>query len=106
MIEVVRVGRITLCGNASQLANALLELVDRDVLPGCRSRKPRDVLFEQRAAVVIRAGEHDELRDFSAELHPGNLDVIDRPGEQNTRERMDLDVFFERSPVAREALLK
>ena len=101
----MRVGGVALRGDASQFADALLELIDGDVLTGGRSGKSRDVFLEERSAVIVGAGEHGQLRDFAAQLHPGNLNMIDRTGEQDTGQSVDPYVFLDSSAGTRQALL-
>jgi hypothetical protein len=58
----VRVNRVALRRDASQLKNALLELRYRRVLAGRRSRQARNVLFEERATIIVRARQQRQLR--------------------------------------------
>ncbi len=56
------------------------ELVDAHALPVRRARGARDVLVHQRAAEVVGARDEHLARALGAELHPGDLDVVDGAG--------------------------
>ena len=100
----MRVGRIALGRDASQFADAFLEFIDGDILPRSRPGETRDVFLKERAAVVVGAGEHGELRNFAAQLHPRNLDVIDGASKQHASQGVDSDVFCEGSSGACQSL--
>src|SRR5271167_1600331 len=99
------VGRVAFSGESSQLADAYVEFLRTQVLAGGRACQPRDVLFHQCAAVIVGARTQAELCHTAIQLDPRDLNIPDGAGQQQPRQRMNLEMFCERRPGPRDALL-
>ena len=100
-----RVSRVALGGDAAHLENQRLKIFRAGVLAGGGSGFARNIFFHQRAAVIVGAGVQAELRELAVQLHPRNLNVIDRTREQQASQRVDLEMFGESWPGARQSLM-
>src|SRR5208282_3738048 len=101
-----RIFCVALCRNAPDPENQRLEIFRTGVLARGRSGLARDVFFHQRSAVVVGASFEAKLRKFTVQLHPRDLDVIDRASEQDSGQGMDFEVLGERRSGARQPLLE
>src|ERR1700682_5114885 len=63
---------------ASNGADHAAEVPLRNVFAESRARRFRNVLFHKRAAKIVGAGLEAGQRSLEAELHPGNLNILDR----------------------------
>src|ERR1017187_5372686 len=101
-----RVCCVALGGNAACLKNQRLEVFRAGVLASGGTSFARDVFFHQRATVIVGAGMQAELRETPIQLHPGNLNVVDGTGEQQTRQGVHFQMFRKRRPGSSQPLVK
>ena len=83
-----------------------MEIFRAGVLAGGGSGFARNVFFHQGAAVVVGAGVQAELREVAVQLHPRNLNVVDRSGEQQSRQRVNFEMLGQRWSGARQSLME
>ena len=101
-----RISSVALGRDASRFQNQRLKIFGAGVLSGSGASFARDVFFHQSSAVVVGAGVQAELRKIAIQLHPRNLDVVDGAGQQNSRKRVNFEMFGKRGAGARQSLME
>src|SRR5579872_6029590 len=101
-----RIRCVALGRNASSFENEGLKIFRAGVLAGGGSGFARNIFFHQSAAIVVGASVETELREFAIQLHPRDLNVVDRSCEQQARQRVNFQMLGESGAGAREALLE
>src|SRR4029077_5630049 len=95
---IVQTPNLVRCGAlrryAPNGANQAAKVLRRKIFTESRAGCFRDVFFHQRAAEIIGASVETCKRGLEAELHPGNLNILDRAVQQNARQSVYAQVFF------------
>ena len=100
------IDRVALGWDSAHFQNEGLKILWASVLAGGRTRFARNIFFHQRPAVIVSSCMQAELREAAVQLYPRNLNVVDGAGEQQARERVNLEMLGERGAGAGETLLK
>ena len=101
-----RIDRVALGGNASGLENQRLEFLAAGVLSRRGSGFAGNIFFHQGAAVVVGAGVQAELRQTPVQLYPGHLNIVDRAGQHDPRQGVNLEMLGQSGAGAGESLMK
>src|SRR5579871_300343 len=101
-----RISGVALGWNTPEFQNHRLEILGAGVLAGSSSGFAGNIFFHQRAAEIVGSGVQAELRKPAVQLHPRDLNVVDRTCEQNAGQSMHLQVLRKRGTGAGESLME